>query len=62
MLSRDERRLWGTFRPEHVVVDGNIVTGVSAGGSFQFGFALVEKLVGSEKAGEVRRSSYWLYN
>lgn len=50
----------GTFHQEHAVTDGNIVTGISAGGAFQFGFDLVTRLLGREKTDEIRHSSYWL--
>lgn len=47
------------FGNKHAVIDGNIVTGISAGGAFEFGYALVEKLVSKEEATELRQAMYW---
>lgn len=38
------------------VCDGNIITGKGAGASFEFGFAIVSKLLSQEVADEVRSS------
>ena len=40
---------------ERVVVDGEIITAQAAGSSLDFGLALIEKLLGREKAEEVRQ-------
>ena len=49
----------GTYVRKHAVVDGNIVTGIGPGGSFEFGYALVEKLVNRAKATELREAMCW---
>ena len=50
-----EGRLTGcTFSEERVVVDGNIVTSRSPGTAAEFSLALVELLVGKEKAESIR--------
>ncbi|MBR2082023.1 MAG: DJ-1/PfpI family protein [Elusimicrobiaceae bacterium] len=49
----------GQFTDQYVVVDGNIITGQSAAASIDFGFAIVEKLLGQEKAEEVKQSIYY---
>ncbi|MBD5559592.1 MAG: DJ-1 family protein [Clostridia bacterium] len=50
----------GTYeKHDHAVTDGNIVTGVGPGGSFEFGFALVRKLAGKETEDALRRETCW---
>lgn len=44
----------GTFRPEAVVADGNLLTGRAMGASLEFALALVEKLAGKGAADKVR--------
>ena len=40
---------------ERVVVDGTVITGQAAGSSLDFGLALIETLLGRDKAEEVRQ-------
>ncbi len=49
----------GHFTGQYVAVDGNIITGQSAAVSIDFGFAIVEKLLGPQKAQEVKQSIYY---
>lgn len=49
----------GHFTGDYVAVDGNIITGQSAAASIDFGFAIVEKLLGPEKAEQVKQSIYY---
>ncbi len=49
----------GRFTGAYVTVDGNLITGQSAAASIDFGFALVEKLLGKEKADQVKQSIYY---
>ena len=49
----------GRFTGEYVAVDGNVITGQSAAASIDFGFAIVEKLLGKEKAEQVKQSIYY---
>ncbi len=49
----------GRFTGEYVAVDGNIITGQSAAASIDFGFAIVEKLLGKETADQVKKSIYY---
>ena len=49
----------GHFTGEYVAVDGNIITGQSAAASIDFGFAIVEKLLGKEKTEQVKQSIYY---
>lgn len=50
----------GTYKKhDHAVTDGNIVTGVGPGGSFQFGFDLVEMLAGREVRDKLREETCW---
>jgi 4-methyl-5(b-hydroxyethyl)-thiazole monophosphate biosynthesis len=41
-------------RDERVVIDGNVITSQGAGTAMEFGLAIVEKLVGKEKAWRVK--------
>ncbi len=47
----------GHFEKKHAVVDGNIVTGISVGGAFEFGFDLVEKLFGKKAADDLKKAT-----
>lgn len=49
----------GHFTGQYVAVDGNIITGQSAAASIDFGFAIVEKLLGKEVAEQVKQSIYY---
>ena len=49
----------GRFTGEYVAVDGNIITGQSAAASIDFGFAIVEKLLGKAHADQVKKSIYY---
>ncbi len=49
----------GRFTGEYATVDGNIITGQSAAATVDFGFAIVEKLLGKEKAEQVKKSIYY---
>ena len=49
----------GHFTGQYTAVDDNIVTGQSAAASIDFGFAIVEKLLGQEKAEQIKRSVYY---
>ncbi|MBR5151822.1 MAG: DJ-1/PfpI family protein, partial [Elusimicrobiaceae bacterium] len=49
----------GHFTGQYVAVDGNLITGQSAAASIDFGFAIVEKLLGAEKATQVKQSIYY---
>ena len=46
----------GAFTGEYVAVDGNIITGQSAAATVDFGLAIIEKLLGKEKADQVKKS------
>lgn len=47
------------FSSEGVVVDGNIVTGKSAGWAWEMGFALISLLFDEDKSAEVMNSVYY---
>ena len=47
------------FVTDGVVVDGNVVTGKSAGWAFDLGLKLISLLEGDEKAENVRASIYY---
>ena len=49
----------GHFTGEYAAVDGNIITGQSAAATVDFAFAIVGKLLGKEKADEVKKSIYY---
>lgn len=49
----------GHFTGGYVAVDGNLITGQSAAASIDFGLAIAEKLLGSEKAAQVKESIYY---
>ena len=54
--SMNEDSFGGTFEKKHAVVDGNIVSGISVGGAFEFAFALIEKLTDKHKAEELKKA------
>ena len=49
----------GTFTGEYVAVDGSLITGQSAAATVDFGLAIIEKLLGPEKADQVKKSIYY---
>ncbi len=49
----------GTFTGEYVAVDGNLITGQSAAATVDFGLAIIEKLLGPEKADQVKKGIYY---
>lgn len=44
-----------SYSPEAVVVDGNLITSRAAGTAAQFGFALLSRAAGEQRAAEVRK-------
>lgn len=51
----------GTYHDEYAVVDGNIITGKSAAACVDFGFAILEVLVGKEECDKVKQSVYYAF-
>ena len=49
----------GTFTEDYVAVDGNLITGQSAAATVDFGLAIIEKLLGRERAKQVKKSIYY---
>ena len=49
----------GVFTEEYATVDGNIITGQSAAATIDFGLAIIEKLLGKNRADEVKKSIYY---
>ena len=49
----------GTFTGEYVAVDDNLITGQSAAATVDFGLAIIEKLLGPEKADQVKKSVFY---
>lgn len=49
----------GTYVNEYAVMDKNIITGISAAGTIDFAFLIVEALLGKEKADQVKKSIYY---
>lgn len=49
----------GHFTGTYTATDGNIITGQSAAASIDFGFAIVEKLLGKQVAEQVKKSIYY---
>ena len=49
----------GRFTGGYTATDGNVITGQSAAASIDFGFAIVEKLLGKEVAEHVKQSIYY---
>ena len=50
----------GNDEKVHAVMDGNIVTGISVGGAYQFALDLIKALVSDEKAAEIAASTCWV--
>ena len=49
----------GHFTGQYATVDGNIITGQSAAATIEFAFAIIEKILGKEKAEQVKKSIYY---
>lgn len=49
----------GEYQYSYAVVDGNLITGVSAAASIEFAFAILEKLCGKNHAQKVKASVYY---
>lgn len=49
----------GHFTGEYTTTDGNLITGQSAAASIDFGFAIVEKLLGFAVSAQVKKSIYY---
>lgn len=49
----------GNYKDTYCVVDGNLITGRSAAAVIDFAFAIIETLMGKEKAEEVKASIYY---
>lgn len=49
----------GQYQDQYTVKDGNLITGRSAAAAIEFGFAIMEALLGREKTDEVKASIYY---
>lgn len=49
----------GNYIDKHVVVDDNIITAKSAASTIDFAFAIIEKLLGIDKANEIKNQIYY---
>lgn len=49
----------GTFEKKHMVKDGHLITAISVGGAFEFGFALVESLTSKEEKEKLEVQTCW---
>lgn len=49
----------GTFEKVHAVISGNIVTGISVGGAFEFALDLIRVLKSPEAADDIARATCW---
>lgn len=49
----------GHFTGQYATADGNIITGQSAAATIEFAFAIIEKMLGKEKAEQVKKSIYY---
>ncbi len=49
----------GTFTGEYATTDGNLITGKSAAATVDFSLAIIEKLLGQDKAEQVKKSIYY---
>lgn len=49
----------GTYVNEYAVRDGNIITGISAAGTIDFAFKIIETLCGIEHANKIKNSIYY---
>lgn len=47
----------GTFENTYAVIDGNIVSGISVGGAFEFALDLITRLVSREKADQIAKDT-----
>ncbi len=45
----------GTFEKKQAVIDGNLVSGISVGGAFEFAFDLVEKILDKKAADKLKK-------
>lgn len=51
----EETSFGGEYEKKHAVMDGNVVSGISVGGAFEFAFDLVEKILDKKKADELKK-------
>ena len=49
----------GTHENKYAVRDGNIITGISAAGTIDFAFLIIETLLGKEHSDKVKNSIYY---
>lgn len=49
----------GNYEKAHAVIAGNIVTGISVGGAYQFALDLIKVLISEEKAAEIAAATCW---
>lgn len=49
----------GTFTGSDAIIDGNIITGRSAGSSLEFGFKILEYIDGVDKTNSIKESMYY---
>ena len=49
----------GTYINTYAVRDGNIITGISAAGTIDFAFLIIETLLGKEHANKIKNSIYY---
>ncbi len=49
----------GNFEKKHMVKDGHLITAISVGGAFEFGFALVESLTSKDEKDKLEKQTYW---
>ena len=49
----------GTYENKYAVRDGNIITGISAAGTIDFAFLIIETLLGKEHSDKVKNSIYY---
>ena len=49
----------GIYHEDYAVTDGNIITGKSAAATFDFAFAILEKLAGKETVEKVKKEIYY---
>lgn len=55
----NEDSFGGHFEKKHAVVDGNLVSGISVGGAFEFAFDLIEKPVDKKTADKLKKETYY---
>lgn len=51
----NEDSFGGTFEKKHAVMDGNLVSGISVGGAFEFAFDLIEKILNKKEADQLKK-------